>query len=59
MRAGAVLSLLLYIMGPYHASVAADALFPMIALSERFCSLSEEYGLVIEWYGLQLVDYSK
>lgn len=54
MRAGAVLSLLLYVLGPYHASVAADVLFSMIALSERWCLVSEEYGLLIECYGLLL-----
>lgn len=37
---------LLYVVGPYHASVAADALFSMIALSERWCLVPEEYWVV-------------
>ena len=42
---------------PYRASIAAGTLFPNP--SKRLCSVSEEYGLFITNYGLELVDQFK
>ncbi len=49
--------LILYILGPCRASVAAGASFP--DLSKRWCSLPEACGLLIECSGLELVDQSE
>ena len=46
--------LILYIVGPYRASVTAGTPFP--TLSKRWCSLPEAYGLLVKCNGLELVD---
>ena len=48
------ISLMLYIVGPYRASVAAGTSFS--ALSKRWCSLPETSGLLVKCDGLELVD---
>lgn len=49
--------LISYIIGPYHASIAAGT--PFSALSKRWCLLPEPYGLLIKCNRLELVNQLK